>query len=41
MAEDVTCLLHAEADRSALVERISATPDFARSAPCAAPSACG
>jgi radical SAM protein with 4Fe4S-binding SPASM domain len=41
MAEDVTCLLHAEADRSALAERIAATPDFARSAPCAAPGSCG
>ena len=41
MAEDVTCLLHAEADRSALKERIEATPKFARSAPCSAPGACG
>jgi len=41
MAEDVTCLLHADADRSALKERIEATPEFARSAPCSAPGACG
>ncbi len=41
MEEDVTCLLHAETDRSALVERIAEAPDFARSAPCAAPGACG
>jgi radical SAM protein with 4Fe4S-binding SPASM domain len=40
MAEDVTCLLHAETDRSALVEQIDATPEFARSAPCAAPGSC-
>jgi radical SAM protein with 4Fe4S-binding SPASM domain len=41
MAEDVTCLLHAEADRSALAEQIAATPDFARSAPCTVPGSCG
>lgn len=41
MEEDTTCLLHSEADRSALVECIAAAPDFARSAPCAAPGACG
>ncbi|HEX9092717.1 MAG TPA: radical SAM protein [Coriobacteriia bacterium] len=41
MAEDVTCLLHAEGDRSALLERIQAAPDFARSTPCSAPGACG
>ena len=41
MAEDTTCLLHAEFDRSDLVERIEATPEFARSAPCSAPGACG
>jgi len=41
MAEDVTCLLHAEFDRSALTERIEATPEFVRSAPCSAPGACG
>jgi radical SAM protein with 4Fe4S-binding SPASM domain len=41
MAEDVTCLLHAEFDRTALVERIEAAPEFARSAPCSVPGACG
>jgi radical SAM protein with 4Fe4S-binding SPASM domain len=40
MAEDITCLLHAEADRSALVEKIEATPEFVRSAPCSAPGTC-
>ncbi len=41
MAEDTTCLLHAEFDRSELIERIGATPDFNRSAPCSAPGSCG
>jgi radical SAM protein with 4Fe4S-binding SPASM domain len=41
MAEDVTCLLHAEGDRAALSERIADAPDFTRSAPCSAPGACG
>jgi len=40
MAEDVTCLLHADTDRSALVAHIEATPDFERSAPCSAPGVC-
>ena len=40
MAEDITCLLHADTDRSALVAHIQATPDFERSAPCAAPGVC-
>lgn len=40
MAEDVTCLLHASGDRSALKEQIEATPDFARSAPCSALGSC-
>jgi radical SAM protein with 4Fe4S-binding SPASM domain len=40
MAEDVTCLLHAEFDRSKLVERIEATPEFQRSAPCSPPGSC-
>jgi radical SAM protein with 4Fe4S-binding SPASM domain len=41
MAEDVTCLLRCGGDRAALKERIEAAPDFERSAPCAAPGACG
>jgi radical SAM protein with 4Fe4S-binding SPASM domain len=41
MAEDVTCLLHADDDRSAVVEGIAAAPDFERSAPCGTPGACG
>ncbi len=40
MAEDVTCLLHAETDRSALAGEIEAAPAFERSAPCAAPGSC-
>jgi radical SAM protein with 4Fe4S-binding SPASM domain len=40
MAEDVTCLLHAETDRSALVGEIEAAPEFARSAPCATQGSC-
>jgi radical SAM protein with 4Fe4S-binding SPASM domain len=40
MAEDVTCLLHAETDRSALAGEIEAAPTFERSAPCAAPGSC-
>ena len=40
MAEDVTCLLHAEFDRSALVGKIDETPDFDRAAPCSVPGAC-
>jgi len=40
MAEDVTCLLHSEFDRSALVGKIEDTPDFQRSAPCSAPGSC-
>jgi radical SAM protein with 4Fe4S-binding SPASM domain len=40
MAEDVTCLLHAEFDRSDLVDQIEATPEFERSAPCSAPGVC-
>ena len=40
IAEDLTCLLHAEADRSALVEQIDAAPEFARSAPCSTPGSC-
>jgi radical SAM protein with 4Fe4S-binding SPASM domain len=41
MAEDVTCLLHADADRTAVAERVAAAPDFTRAAPCAPPGACG
>ncbi|MDO8964441.1 MAG: radical SAM protein [Coriobacteriia bacterium] len=41
MAEDVTCLLRADGDRSALLAQIDAAPDFARSAPCSPPGACG
>jgi radical SAM protein with 4Fe4S-binding SPASM domain len=41
MAEDLTCLLLARGDRTALSERIADAPDFARSAPCSAPGACG
>jgi hypothetical protein len=40
MAEDVTCLLHTEFDRSALVGQIDATPDFDRAAPCSVPGVC-
>lgn len=40
MAEDVTCLLHASGDRSALAERIEAAPEFVRSAPCSPPGSC-
>lgn len=40
MAEDVTCLLQASGDRSALAERIEATPQFVRAAPCSAPGSC-
>ena len=40
MAEDVTCLLHAGGDRSALKEQIEATPEFSRSAPCSVPGSC-
>jgi hypothetical protein len=40
MAEDVTCLLHAADDRSALAGRIADAPEFVRSAPCAAPGSC-
>ena len=40
MAEDVTCLLHAEFDRSELVGQIESTPEFERSAPCSAPGTC-
>jgi len=40
MAEDLTCLLHADGDRSALVEQIDATPEFVRSAPCSVPGSC-
>jgi radical SAM protein with 4Fe4S-binding SPASM domain len=40
MAEDLTCLLHAATDRSVLVGRIEAAPEFERSAPCAAPGSC-
>ena len=40
MAEDVTCLLHAETDRSELVAHIEATPEFQRSAPCSVPGSC-
>ena len=40
MAEDVTCLLHAEFDRSDLVAHIEATPEFDRSAPCSVPGVC-
>jgi radical SAM protein with 4Fe4S-binding SPASM domain len=40
MAEDVTCLLHAEFDRSELVAHIEATPEFQRSAPCSPPGNC-
>jgi radical SAM protein with 4Fe4S-binding SPASM domain len=41
MAEDVTCLLHRDEDRSALADRVAAAPDFARAAPCATPGGCG
>jgi len=40
MAEDVTCLLLAETDRSELVAQIAAAPEFERSAPCAVPGSC-
>jgi len=40
MAEDLTCLLHAEFDRSGLVGQIEATPDFDRAAPCSVPGVC-
>ena len=40
MAEDLTCLLNATGDRASLSERIEATPEFVRSAPCSAPGAC-
>ena len=40
MAEDITCLLHAETDRSELVAHIDATPDFDRAAPCSVPGVC-
>ena len=40
MAEDITCLLHAETDRSELVAHIEATPEFQRSAPCSVPGSC-
>jgi hypothetical protein len=41
MAEDDTCLLRsASDDRSALAEKIGATPDFDRVAPCAVPGVC-
>jgi radical SAM protein with 4Fe4S-binding SPASM domain len=40
MAEDVTCLLRAEFDRSDLAARIAATPQFDRAAPCAVPGTC-
>jgi MoaA/NifB/PqqE/SkfB family radical SAM enzyme len=40
MAEDITCLLHSEFDRSELVGKIEATPEFERSAPCSAPGVC-
>ncbi len=40
MAEDVTCLLHAETDRSELVAHMEATPEFQRSAPCSVPGSC-
>ena len=41
MAEDVTCLLHTESDRSALAEHIEAAEGFVRSVPCSAPGSCG
>jgi len=40
MAEDVTCLLHADTDRSELVAQMEATPEFQRSAPCSVPGSC-
>lgn len=40
MAEDVTCLLHASGDRTALAAHIAETPEFVRSAPCSAPGSC-
>jgi radical SAM protein with 4Fe4S-binding SPASM domain len=40
MAEDITCLLHAEFDRSELVGKIDETPDFDRAAPCSVPGVC-
>ena len=40
MAEDVTCLLHADTDRSELVAHMEATPEFQRSAPCSVPGSC-
>jgi len=40
MAEDVTCLLHASGDRSALSAKIAEAPDFQRSAPCSVPGSC-
>jgi len=40
MAEDVTCLLHASGDRSALAGQIEAAPEFVRSAPCSVPGSC-
>lgn len=40
MAEDVTCLLHASGDRTALAAHIAETPEFVRSAPCSAPGNC-
>jgi radical SAM protein with 4Fe4S-binding SPASM domain len=40
MAEDVTCLLHADTDRSELIAKIEETPDFQRSAPCSVPGSC-
>jgi len=40
MAEDVTCLLHCDADRSELVGKIEQTPEFVRSAPCSAIGDC-
>jgi radical SAM protein with 4Fe4S-binding SPASM domain len=40
MAEDVTCLLHADSDRSGLVAHIEAAQGFERGAPCSAPGVC-
>jgi len=40
MAEDVTCLLHASGDRTALAARIADAPEFLRSAPCSVPGSC-
>jgi MoaA/NifB/PqqE/SkfB family radical SAM enzyme len=40
MAEDVTCLLHAETDRSELIAKLEETPEFQRSAPCSVPGSC-